>query len=361
MNIAVLIMAGGIGERLWPLSRENKPKQFLNIIENKSLIEQTIDRALKITGEEHIFIITGKRYKESFSKYIPNFKKENIIYEPIGRDTTAAIALGVLTIKEKIGGDSIIVILPADPIIKDEEMFIKNIEDAIEITKNTKNIVIVGITPNRAETGYGYIKLKNNIKDDKYNVEKFLEKPNLEKACQFLEDGNYLWNSGMFIWDVDNIINSIKIFMPDTYKKVLKTFEALKNNKNEDEITKLFKEIEKISFDSSVMEKLDNIICIKSNFFWDDLGAFSALGRIHDKDDNNNVIVGNVYAKEANNNIIINDEKNTFIAIDGVDDLTIVHSNGVLLIYPNNKDSKIKDILKDIREKDELKDKRNLL
>ena len=360
MNIAVLIMAGGIGERLWPLSRENKPKQFLNIIENKSLIEQTIDRALKITDEEHIFIITGKRYSESFDKYIPNFKKENIIYEPMGRDTTAAITLGILTIKEKLG-DAITVILPADPIIKNEDMFIKNIEDAINITRETKNIVIVGITPNRAETGYGYIKLKDNIKDDKYNVEKFLEKPNLEKAIQFLEDGNYLWNSGMFIWDIDNIINSIKTFMPDTYDKVLKTFEALKDNKNYDEIIELFKKIDKISFDSSVMEKLDNIICIKSHFFWDDLGAFSALGRIHDKDSNNNVIVGNVYAKEANNNIIINDESNTFIAIDGVDDLTIVHSNGVFLIYPNNKDSKIKEILKDIREKDELKDKIDLL
>ena len=360
MNIAVLIMAGGIGERLWPLSREDKPKQFLNIIENKSLIEQTIDRSLKITNEEHIFIITGKRYEKSFAKYIPNFKKENIIYEPTGRDTTAAIALGILSIKEKIG-DCVVVILPADPVIKNEDRFIKNIKDAITVTRDTKNIVIVGITPNRPETGYGYIKLKDNIKDDKYNVEQFLEKPNLEKAIKFLEDGNYLWNSGMFIWDAENIINSIKTFMPDTYSKVLETIDALKNNKDNDEIVELFKKIEKISFDSSVMEKLENIICIKSNFLWDDLGAFSALGRIHDKDDNNNVIVGNVYAKEANNNIIINDENNTFIAIDGVSDLTVVHSNGVILIYPNNKDSKIKDILKDIREKDELKDKRHLL
>ena len=145
--------------------------------------------------------------------------------------------------------------------------------------------------------------------------------------------------------------------MPDTYDKVIKTLETKEENKK----IEIFNTIEKVSFDFGIMEKLDNIICLKSNFFWDDLGAFSALGRIHDKDNNDNVIVGNVYAKESNNNIIINDDDKTFIAIDGIDNLTIVKTNDVILIYPNNKDSKIKDILKDIREKDELKDKRNLL
>lgn len=356
MKKAILIIAGGIGERLWPLSRENKPKQFLNIIEDQSLIEQTINRALKITTEDNIFIVTGKRYEEAFAKYIPSFKKENIIYEPLGRDTTAAIALGVSVIKERIG-EAIVAILPADPIIKDEKLFIKSIEDSIEVTKTTNHIVIIGINPNRAETGYGYIKLKDKIKDNEYNVDRFVEKPNYENACKFLEDGNYLWNSGMFIWSADNILNSVNEFMPDTYNKVMATLKAKDDNEKEE----IFKTIDKVSFDFGIMEKLENIICIKAHFFWDDLGAFSALGRIHDKDNNNNVIVGNVYAKESHDNIIINDDKETFIAIDGVKDLTIVKSNGVLLIYPNNRDSKIKDILKDIRENEDLKDKRHLL
>ena len=356
MKKAILIIAGGIGERLWPLSRENKPKQFLKIIDNKSLIEQTIERALKITSKENIFIVTGKRYEEAFTKYIPSFDKNNIIYEPIGRDTTAAIALGILKIKEKIG-NAIVSIFPADPIIKDEELFVKTINDSINITKETGDIIIIGINPNRPETGYGYIKLKDNIKDNIYNVDRFVEKPNYENACKFLEDGHYLWNSGMFIWSIDNILESIKKLMPDTYDKVIKTLEAKEENKK----IEIFNTIDKVSFDFGIMEKLNNIICLKSNFFWDDLGAFSALGRIHDKDNNDNVIVGNVYAKESNNNIIINDDDKTFIAIDGIDNLTIVKTNDVILIYPNNKDSKIKDILKDIREKDELKDKRNLL
>lgn len=351
MEKSVLIMAGGIGERLWPLSRENKPKQFLKIGDEKSLIEKTILRALKITSEENIFIITGIRYREAFNQYIPNFKKENIIYEPLGRDTAAAVTLGALTIKEKIG-NSIIVILPADPIIKEENLFTKTVEEAIETTSKTKKTIIVGIKPNRAETGYGYIKLANNIKDNEYNVERFVEKPNLENAKKFLEDGNYLWNSGMFIWDIENILNSVQSFMPDTYNKVLESFNNIDNLEKSKEI---FSKIEKISFDFGIMEKLKEIICIKAEFFWDDLGAFSALGRIYKKDNDNNVVIGNVYIKESKNNIIINDD-NDFIAVNGIKDLTIVKSNGALLIYADNQDSKIKEILKDIRKEDELKE-----
>lgn len=351
MEKSVLIMAGGIGERLWPLSRENKPKQFLKIGDEKSLIEKTILRALKITSEENIFIITGIRYREAFNQYIPNFKKENIIYEPLGRDTAAAVTLGALTIKEKIG-NSIIVILPADPIIKEENLFTKTVEEAIETTSKTKKTIIVGIKPNRAETGYGYIKLANNIKYNEYNVEKFVEKPNLENAKKFLDNGNYLWNSGMFIWDIENILNAVQSFMPDTYNKVLESFNNIDNLEKSKEI---FSKIEKISFDFGIMEKLKEIICIKAEFFWDDLGAFSALGRIYKKDNDNNVVIGNVYIKESKNNIIINDD-NDFIAVNGIKDLTIVKSNGALLIYTDNQDSKIKEILKEIREKDELKD-----
>ena len=356
MKKSVLIMAGGIGERLWPLSRENKPKQFLKIGDNKSLIEKTISRASKITDEENIFIITGIRYKESFNQNIPNFRKENIIYEPLGRDTAAAVTLGALAIKEKIG-NSIIAILPADPIIKEEDLFTKTVEEAIETTSKTKKTIIVGIKPNRAETGYGYIKLADNIKGGEYNVERFVEKPNLENAKKFLEDGNYLWNSGMFIWDIESVLNSVQSIMPDTYNKVVKSFD---NRNNFDKAKEEFSKIEKISFDMGIMEKLKDIICIKAEFFWDDLGAFSALGRIYKKDKDNNVIIGNAYIKESKNNIIINDDDD-FITVDGINNLTIVKSNGALLIYSDNQDAKIKEILKDIREKEELKDNKKYL
>ena len=161
----------------------------------------------------------------------------------------------------------------------------------------------------------------------------------------------------MFIWDIESVLNAVQSLMPDTYNKVAESF----NNRNDFEKSKeIFSKIEKISFDMGIMEKLKDIICIKAEFFWDDLGAFSALGRIHKKDKDNNVVIGNVYTKESKNNIIINDD-NDFITVDGINNLTIVKSNGALLIYSDNQDSKIKEILKDIREKEELKENKKYL
>ena len=199
--------------------------------------------------------------------------------------------------------------------------------------------------------------MADNIKNGEYNVERFVEKPNLENAKKFLEDGNYLWNSGMFIWDIESVLNAVQSIMPDTYNKVVKSFD---NRNNFDKAKEEFSKIEKISFDMGIMEKLKDIICIKAEFFWDDLGAFSALGRIYKKDKDNNVIIGNAYIKESKNNIIINDD-NDFITVDGINNLTIVKSNGALLIYSDNQDAKIKEILKDIREKEELKENKKYL
>ena len=278
-------------------------------------------------------------------------------YKEIG--TVVYLQTSYQTIKERIG-NSIIAILPADPIIKDEDLFTKTLEEAVEVTSKTKKTVIIGIKPNRAETGYGYIKLTDNIKDNEFKVERFVEKPNLENAKKFLDDGNYLWNSGMFIWDIESVLKAVKSLMPDTYNKVIEAFNNIRDKEKLHLAKEIFAKIEKISFDMGIMEKLKDIICIKAEFFWDDLGAFSALGRIYKKDKDNNVIIGNAYIKESKNNIIINDDKD-FITVDGINNLTIVKSNGALLIYSDNQDSKIKEILKKIKEKEELKDNRKFL
>lgn len=358
MKKAVLIMAGGLGERLWPLSREKKPKQFLSIADSKSLIEDTISRASLITGEENIFIITGKRYEESFSRYIPNFRKENIIYEPSGRDTAAAIAFGALSVHKKIK-DAAIAIIPADPIIKDEYIFKDTIDKSLNIANDKKIAVIVGIKPTRPETGYGYIKVGDTLEKGVYKVDRFVEKPDLENAKKFLEDGIYLWNSGMFIWDIDSLLKTIENLMSDMYKKVVDCLGKIEE-KDETASLKIYDSIEKKSFDVGIMEKLLDTECVEGNFFWDDLGAFSALSRICERDESENVVIGNAYIKEGKNNIVVND-KNVFIATSGVSNLTIVQSDGVFLIYPNGEDKRIKDLLKDIRNKDDLKNERNLL
>lgn len=354
----VLIMAGGIGERLWPLSREKKPKQFLSILGEKSLIEETILRASLITDKDNIFIVTGQRYEESFYKYIPDFKKENIIFEPLGKDTAPAITLGALTIQKKIP-NSTLAVIPADPVIKDIDVFVSTMNEALNVAYEKNKAVVVGITPTRAETGYGYIKLGENLKDKTYKVETFVEKPNIENAERFFSDGGYLWNSGMFIWNVDSLLSSVKNLMGDMYKKTEDTLKNIEEGKKEDAL-KIFSSIEKKSFDVGIMERLSDTLCVKGDFFWDDLGAFSALERICNKDKCGNVILGNSFIKDGNNNIIVNEGK-LFIACHGVNNLTIVESNGALLIYPNGEDNRIKDILKDVREKEELKDRRDLL
>lgn len=359
MKKAVLIMAGGKGERLWPLSRVDKPKQFLSISsneesENKSLIELAVERSKKLTDEENIFIITGEAYREAFNKYFPSFKKENIIFEPMARDTAPAIAFGAYTIHKKIGLSSL-AILPADPVIKNEDIFKNALDVAFETAYNKQVVVTIGIKPLRAETGYGYIKTKYLVETinsvNMYKIEAFKEKPDTEKAKMFFESGDYLWNSGMFIWNTDTLMEKIKTLIPETYEKVKTAYECVEN-KNSNKAKEVFETIEKKSFDYAVMEKIDNALCIKGEFFWDDLGAFSALSRINEKDKNGNVIIGSALANDSKNNIIVGDNK-TFIAISGLDNITVVVSNGAVLIYPNGEDDRIKKILSDMRENKE--------
>lgn len=351
MKKAVLIMAGGKGERLWPLSRTDKPKQFLSIIENKSLIELAVERSKKLTDEENIFIITGETYRKSFDKYLPSFKKENIIFEPIGKDTAPAIALGAYTVNKKIGLSSL-AILPADPVIKDEEIFNNSLNAAFDSAFNKNTVITIGIKPIRAETGYGYIKTKDLIEKinnvNIYKIDAFKEKPDAEKAKVFFESGDYLWNSGMFIVRTDTLLEKIKSFIPETYQKVETVFNNIEN-KNAKKAREVFKSIEKKSFDYAVMEKINDALCIKGEFFWDDLGAFSSLSRINEKDKNGNVIIGQALAHDANNNIIVGDNKN-FIAISGLDNITVAVSNKAILIYPNGEDDRIKKVLSEMRE-----------
>lgn len=357
MKKAVLIMAGGRGERLWPLSIEKKPKQFLAIgtsSNGKTLIEQSIERAKLFTSEENIFIITGESFRDLFREYLQTFREENIIFEPTGRDTLAAITLGLYYIKQKIG-DCSVAVLPSDPIIKDEDIFVNALNEAVNIADKTKQIATIGIKPTRPDTGYGYIKLSKLISTSSERIETFMvhgfkEKPTLERAKEFLSDGSYLWNSGMFIANADTILSMVEKETPDTYKKIAETFTAQKNN-NKELALSTFGSLEKISFDYAIMEKLKEIYCVKGTFFWDDLGAFSALSRIENKDNNNNVSLGQSFLHDSRNNIIINENK-TIIAISGLENITVVQSGDTTLIYPTGEDDRIKNILKAMREEE---------
>jgi len=351
MKKTVLIMAGGVGERLWPLSRESRPKQFLSIGGDTSLIENTVRRARLLTDDGNIFIVTGAKYKDAFLKYLPEFSQDNIIFEPTARDTMAAITLGAIHIKETVG-DTVLAILPTDPIIKSDELFTKTLCRAYSFAHTKKSAVTVGIKPSRADTGYGYIKmgalLDSNEGIESFYVDSFKEKPNKEKAEFFLEEGSYLWNSGMFIWDIDHLLETIESVNPSIYKNVRLSYNAIVKP-NYDEALKHFEMVEKISFDFGVMEHIDNIICVRAEFFWDDLGSFTALKTIYGSDDEGNTAIGNVFLNESKDNIIVNNDDKTLIALNNVSGITVVKSDDVIFIYKSGEDDKIKSLLKEIR------------
>ncbi len=351
MEKAVLIIAGGKGERLWPLSRQNKPKQFLSIGEKKTLLENTIDRAKIIAEEKNIFIVTGEAYRELFDIYLPNFNKENIIFEPLGRDTTAAIALGAYYIEKKIP-NSILAVLPADPIIKNNELFEKTLEKAFEFANEKKLPVTIGVKPTRPETGYGYIKMKNLIDSNNninvFFVDEFKEKPNEQKAKEFLELGNYLWNAGIFIFDINTLLDTIKNIQKNIYEKIESTYNAMIQN-DDKKAFDIFESIEKISFDFGIMEHIKEIICVKAEFFWDDLGSFLALKRIYEADNNSNVSIGNNFLRNSKNNIVLNNDEDTLIVTNNIENLNIIKSGNVFFVYKSEDDDKIKEILSDIK------------
>ena len=357
MQVTTLIMAGGKGERVWPIGRQSKPKQFLKIKGKHTLIEDAIIRAKTFCDEKNIFIITGEKYRDSFSKFLPNFPKENIIFEPTGRDTAAAVTLGVYTIEQKIP-NSIVVTLPADPVIEGEAMFTTVIQKAIEHADRDNLPVTIGIKPSRAEIGYGYVHLadcisgKENIKV--FRVDSFLEKPDQDKSDIISEDTSYLWNSGMFIWKSTVILSHMEKLQNDTYNKVVATYNYIKSDQF-DNAKKEFSSIEKKSIDFAIMEKLTNSLCVRGDFKWDDVGSFSALSRVYTPDHQGNVKIGDNFLLDTENTIVMNNDSDSFVAVCGMKDIIVVNHKGATLIYPRGKDHIIKDLLAELEARGKTK------
>ena len=282
--ITALIMAGGQGTRFWPLSRKDNPKQFLNLSDNqRTMLQDTVERIKPLVSPEQVFIATNKRYKKAIAEQLTEVPEENIIIEPYKRNTAPSIGLSSLYIEDKYPGSNMLV-LPADHLIKDDQRFLDILNKAVMIAASDRNIVTLGIEPTHPETGYGYIHFDNLYQsidnDDIYEVKEFTEKPELKTAKRFLKEGTYLWNSGMFVWQVETILEKIKKYMPDLYKSLAKIKSVLGSDLEEKVIKEEFKELASVSIDYGIMEKADNIYVIPGDFGWDDLGSWPALERI---------------------------------------------------------------------------------
>ena len=345
-NVAV-IMAGGKGQRFWPMSTENRPKQFLKLTDSpKSMIQLTIDRVEPIVSYDDVFVVTNKKYESIIKEQLPYLPDENIIYEPLSKNTAPCLALATCIIKEKYG-DANIVVLASDHVIKNNTLFLENINKAIEVCND--NIVTLGIVPSRIETGYGYINIGDKINNEGvYRVKKFVEKPNYELAKEYYNSGDYLWNSGMFIWKNSTMEKSLDKYCNDMYNLIFSIRKYIGSPEYNQKLKEIYGKCESISIDYAIMEKTNNIYVIPGNFGWDDVGSWLSVERLKNPTENNNILQGNIVELNSSSNIIINDDNDFLVAAVGLEDIIVVKSDKSILIMKKDNTNDIKKLLEKI-------------
>ncbi len=343
MKLYAVIMAGGVGSRFWPRSRAATPKQLLNIFGEKTMIQETVKRLNGLVDNNNIFVITNKIQKGKIEEQLPEVPSENIIAEPYGKNTAPCVALSAVIVN-KLNPDGVILTLPADHLIFDEEKFRNTLTKAAEFAYTKDSLVTIGITPTRPETGYGYIQMnEEEVADRIHKVETFAEKPNLATAKRFLKSGDFFWNSGMFVWRSDSILSELENYMPDLYSRILDVREAFGTDKFEDTLLNIYGQLKSISIDYGVMEKSKKVFLIKGDFNWNDVGSWEAVYRLSEQDKNGNVFIGDVYSENTLGSYIRNDKK--FTAVIGVENLVVIETDDALLIVNRNEAQNVKNIV----------------
>ncbi len=348
MKVTAMIMAGGRGERFWPKSRKNLPKQFLSLTDDGvTMIQHTVRRILPLVDMEDIYIVTNRDYKKLAMEQLPELPEENILCEPVGRNTAPCVGLAAMHINKKYD-DALMIVLPSDHLIKYNSMFVNVLKDACDVAEKGDNLTTIGITPNYPETGYGYIKFDPDQSESRaYGVECFVEKPDLSTAKQYLADESYLWNSGMFVWKISTILKNMEKYMPDTYERLLTIKEAIGTDEQETVLEAEFEKMDSESIDYGIMEKADNIYVLPGTFGWDDVGSWLAVGRIRSTNEFGNTVQGNVITVETKNSIIEGSDK--LIAAVGLEDMIVVDTEDALLICDKNHAGDIKKVLENLR------------
>lgn len=346
-------MAGGIGARFWPMSRTSHPKQFIDILgTGKTLIQQTFDRFMKVCPKENVYIVTNEIYKEMILEQLPKITANQVLCEPMRRNTAPAIAYAAYKIREE-NPDANLVVAPSDHIILKEEVFTDVVLSAINAATKNDWLLTLGITPSRPDTGYGYIQFTDSNpfgEDDRINkVKTFTEKPNLELAETFLESGDFLWNSGIFIWSLKSILTAFEKHLPDV-ASLFEKGNGIYNTKGESEfINKIFPICKNISIDYGVMEKAENVYVLASDFGWSDLGTWGSLFDIRDKDKNENAIVGDNVISFESKNCIVNMPKDKLVVMQGLDDYILVDNDDILLICRKKDEQNIREIVNTVK------------
>jgi len=341
-------MAGGAGTRFWPLSTEEKPKQFLDILgTGKTFLQMTIERFHGIVPKENTYIVTNEKYKPIVIEQIPGIRDEQIICEPNRNNTAPCILLAALKIQKK-DPDACCVFVPADHLILNTNAYRENILKALNYATINKAILTIGIKPNRPETGYGYIKFDDTAEAEIKKVDQFVEKPNADTAKLYVSSGKYLWNAGMFAWHVSTIEDEYKAHASQIYQILVQGLTDYNTITEKDFLLKNYSATENISVDFAIMEKSQIVYTMTADFDWTDLGIWSSVIDASNKDAHNNVIIGGtvVDEKSSNNLIILPNQKKAII--HGLTDMIVVDSGDALLVYPRSEEHKIKSSVQKI-------------
>ncbi len=343
MELYAVIMAGGVGSRFWPRSKEKTPKQLLKIFGENSLIQDTVKRLDGIVKDENIFIITNKLQKAEIINQLTHLPIENIIEEPFGKNTAACIGLASVVIENK-KNDAVMIVLPADHIITDINAFHKTIKNAADFAYSSKGLVTIGINPSRPETGFGYIQIDEaEVNENIFKVFSFAEKPNYATAVRFFESGDFLWNSGMFIWRADTIIQEIQHHMPDLYEGLNKIKSELTSSTFDQTLAKVYGQLKNISIDYGIMEKSSKVFLTKGDFSWSDVGSWEEVYQLSNKDNNGNSTVGNVFTDMTIDSYIYSPNK--FTAAIGVENLIVINTDDALLIVRRDQCQEVKKVV----------------
>jgi len=354
-NHYVAIMAGGVGSRFWPASRESLPKQFLDILGvGKSLIRITFERFTKLVEPENILIVTNKMYKDLVAEHLPELPEKNIITEPSRNNTAPCVAYTALRL-EAMNPEASFVIAPSDHVILKEDVFISKIKEALAYASTTESIVTLGIQPTRPDTGYGYIESSGKLVEGKIEkVNSFKEKPDVTTAQGYVDAGNYYWNAGIFVWSVKTILNSFQTNAAEILTILSEDKSKYDTTNEQAYIDSVYPNTPNISVDYAILEKATNVFTLPADIGWSDLGTWSALHAYLDKDDAGTVTIGDNTLLLDTKDCIVRSDAKKLVVIKGLENFMVIDEEDVLLIYPKDQEQEIKSLRKNIEQKEYL-------
>jgi mannose-1-phosphate guanylyltransferase len=354
-NNYVIIMAGGVGARFWPMSRTAHPKQFIDILgTGTTLIQQTYQRFMGICPPENVFVVTHELYKDQILQQLPELSEDQVLLEPARRNTAPCIAYAAYKILKK-NPDASLIVAPSDHLILKEDIFRDKIMTALKAAGENDWLITLGIKPSRPDTGYGYIQFNRSTEDDRYpglhKVKTFTEKPSHELAVTFIESREFLWNAGIFIWSLKSILKAFKDHLPEVDDLFKKGKDQYYTDLEPKFIRDTYTVCKSISIDYGIMEKARNVYVIESDFGWSDLGTWGSLHEIHSKDENRNAISGKNVLTYDSSNCIIHMPSDKLVVLQGLDDYIVVEDDNILLVCRKKDEQQLRQIVDDVKLK----------